>query len=386
MEALSNFAGTAVGVLDRAYYFTRISRSRPRFFPDGWGDLSCALRVQSNLINRMCDAESCSDARKLRSLRWETPTTRTSSTTCVGSFDSPQELLLPPASKTCNFLFVSPTGGVQPWDANESKSAQASPKGVVLLMPSTGEQDEGGRLELAERLAAESDMCSVIITAPLYGVRRPPEQEMHYARTVELYLTQSSAIIEEAALLVCWCADRWPSVPVCVSGFSWGGAMTCCSAILASQWAAPARVLAVPYAGSATPAVIVDGLLEDDIDWPALAGDGEAEPYEATRSRLLRTLLDTHLSEIMKPILERQCGKLAGLHAVSFGDDHFVKPEYGEELFELASQCCDANVTKVLEWRNGGHVAAFLRRPHVQTAAIQAAFQALQLHAEEKSS
>ena len=156
--------------------------------------------------------------------------------------------------------------------------------------------------------------------------------------------------------------------------------MTCVSAILASQWARGAKVLAVPYAGSATPAVIVDGLLQDDVDWPALAANDGNEPFESTRARLLKLLLETHLSEIVKPI----CGgnakgrpQLAGLRAVSFENDYFVVRAYSEELFDVASSCCAPGAAKTLVWKGGGHLCAFLRRTRVQKEAIQEAFRAL---------
>ncbi|KAL3907716.1 MAG: hypothetical protein SGPRY_010075 [Prymnesium sp.] len=134
-------------------------------------------------------------------------------------------------------------------------------------------------------------------------------------------------------------------------------------------------IVAVPYAGSATPAVVVDGLLEDDITWSALkASEGEA--FEETRERLLRHLMKTHLS-ILLPSLSARGSCLAGLHAISFENDFFVKPEYGEELFKLTRTCCLAGARNVLEWQSGGHVYAFLARSQLQTRAIHAALSAL---------
>ena len=41
-------------------------------------------------------------------------------------------------------------------------------------------------------------MCSLVPTAPFYGGRKPKNQEMHYVRSVGMYLEQSTAIVEEA--------------------------------------------------------------------------------------------------------------------------------------------------------------------------------------------
>ena len=388
MESLSSVGGALAGSLDRAYYLMRFAKNRPRFFSDGWGDVEEQKKIQANLIERLSTPECCKESRKLASLRWDDhPRVGTSGAViCRAIFESPQSDALPEASKMARFYFVSPANSVQPWKSLSSSASPSSsdggdsPKGIVLLLPSTGEQGSEGRLQLAERLAEENGFCSLVLTAPLYGARKPAEQQMHYARTVALYLLQSSTIIEEAALLLCWCADRWPGVPLCVSGFSWGGAMTCVSAILASQWARGAEVLAVPYAGSATPAVIVDGLLQDDVDWPALAAKDGNEPFESTRARLLKLLLQTHLSEIVKPICDGNAKgrpQLAGLRAVSFENDYFVVRAYGEELFDIASSCCAPGAAKTLVWKGGGHVCAFLRRMRVQKEAIQEAFRAL---------
>ena len=224
MESLSSVAGALAGSLDRAYYLLRFAKNRPRFFSDGWGDIDEQKRIQADLIERLATPESCKEARKLASLRWdEHPTTRTRSgggyTACRATFESPQSARLPDASRMARFYFVAPAdAGIQkPWEASPSPSdgGKRAPSGIVLLLPSTGEQGSDGRMQLAERLACESGYRSPILTAP--PTVRKPQQQLHYARTVALYLLQSTAIIEEAALLLCWCADRCRA-SACVSG------------------------------------------------------------------------------------------------------------------------------------------------------------------------
>ena len=38
----------------------------------------------------------------------------------------------------------------------------------------------------------------MVPTAPFHGSRKPKNQEMHYVRSVGMYLEQSTAIVEEA--------------------------------------------------------------------------------------------------------------------------------------------------------------------------------------------
>ena len=147
--------------------------------------------------------------------------------------------------------------------------------------------------------------------------------------------------------------------------------MSSCSALIASQWLpcdSPAITVA-PYAGSATPTVILEGILEDDIDWEALGGRKEARP------KLARIFESAHLKSLSHAILSNSesTARLGGVHAVSFLHDYFVSKSFSEDLFECLSSCCFPGVTKEQSWRPGGHIAAFLARHQYQHQAIRAA-------------
>lgn len=347
----------ALGALDKGYYVARVIQWRPRFFADGWGNVEAAEAAQFELCQQFKPEPPA--------LEWEKPR----GNLCVASFESPMAHRLPEEARLASFHFVSPERSdialVEPWN-----SEPTAPTAIVLLMPATAEETPDGRIALAQKLA-EDGVCSLILGAPFYGKRKPTNQQMHYIRTVEMFLDQSTAIVAEAASLMCWCASRWPGVPICVSGFSWGGAMTCVSSIVASQLAPSAQIVAVPYAGSATPAVLVDGLLQDDIQWSAL---GESADFDKTRDRLMNVLLQTHLSKIVENVEGKP--QLAGLHVVNFENDGFVKAEYGEELYTIMSTCCKPDATRVFRWQSGGHVYAFLARQQLQVDAIQQACKA----------
>ena len=77
--------------------------------------------------------------------------------------------------------------------------------------------------------------------------------------------------------------------------------MAACASVVAAQWCrAPHLVAAAPYAGSATPAVIVDGLLEGDIDWTALRG--AAGTRADAKARLFPILLKMHLNRFTEAV------------------------------------------------------------------------------------
>mmetsp|Transcript_37720 Transcript_37720/g.70342 ORF Transcript_37720/g.70342 Transcript_37720/m.70342 type:complete len:371 (+) Transcript_37720:61-1173(+) len=358
----------ALGALDNAYTLTHLRTQRPRFFADGWGDVPAAQAAQEALFDRKPEAPLA--------IEWDAP----KANVCCGRFRSPFAERLPEEVQEASFVFVSPLGpdGMpvsQPWSSGSSAMG-AQPSAIVLLLPATGEENLDGRVAIAQKLARENSMCSLVVAAPFYGHRKPKGQQMHFVRTVEKYLDQSNAIVEESAALISWCTGFWPTVPVCISGYSWGGAMTCVTALVASQWEPSAQILAVPYAGSATPAVLVDGLLQDDIQWPALVKN-EDETFQVTHDTLMNVLLQTNLSSVVGPLEAAGKANLSGLHAVSFENDGFVKPEYGEDLFALTSKCCKPGAKRVLSWQAGGHVYAFLARQRVQTAAIQSACSSL---------
>ena len=242
------------------------------------------------------------------------------------------------------------------------------------MLPATAEQGSGPRVTAAEVLAKESNMASIIITAPFYGARRPPGQPMHYVCTVGDFWNAGTAIMEEAALLACWSAEQFPRAPICTTGFSWGGAMASCTGLLASQWLRPGgpRISVVPYAGSATPSVILDGLLNDDIDWTALGGRIAAE------SELARVFDCAHLRTLTEAILlnPEATARLAGVHVVSFRHDGFIRKSFSEDLFAHLSSCCVPGGLKQFSWKSGGHVAAFFTRGRHHIPAIARALDA----------
>jgi hypothetical protein len=237
---------------------------------------------------------------------------------------------------------------------------------------------------------------------------------MHNILNVGDMMVQGMAISTEAAavanaFLRATEADR---TPVVFSGFSWGGAMSVVSAMglakIAQNDAASIdlrRVATVPYVGCGSPAVLCEGILGGDVDWPAmcasfdraLAGENPkasaaATIYrdvakehprwnqlgvvkEATR-RVLRRLDTAGIAKNAAPAMR---GKIGALHSIVTGHDHFVPHPMGDELHRdamvfVATPASTSDVVNVkLERIGGGHVTAFFSKEPRLVAAISGA-------------
>jgi len=149
------------------------------------------------------------------------------------------------------------------------------------------------------------------------------------------------------------------------------------------------EICAAPYAGSATPAVLTDGVLAGDIDWEALvkqddeefcaaSQDGfstetktEQEKADRAKQKVRTVLMSAHLSKFSESLNAERVGRLRAVECVSFRDDFFVKQEYCQDLFEiLRSWVGDPNTAHMI-WLSGGHVQAALSRRSEQRGAIE---------------
>jgi hypothetical protein len=243
-----------LGLIDYSYILITLYRGakRPRYFRLGWGDLHEYRRVLNEFMKSFEEVNVPFDLHS--KLEWEEPVTDGSLQITYGKFISPMAVSLPAESRLCNVCLVSP-----------EKNPDAARVSVVM-MPATGEQCYTNRYAMAKVLA-ERGWSSVIICAPYYGHRRPLLQDEDCHDTVTDYLLMNISIINEAALVVRHMLATG-SDTVCVTGFSWGGAMAACTTVVASHWGADHNKIAcVPYAGGANPAGFADGMLECTIDW-----------------------------------------------------------------------------------------------------------------------
>jgi cephalosporin-C deacetylase-like acetyl esterase len=83
----------------------------------------------------------------------------------------------------------------------------------------------------------------ILLIAPFYGKRRPSNQRKWFLRVVHSMASQAVGIALEAACLLHW-AREFFSLPVALTGISYGGAM---SALASKLY--PYDVAIVPYMG-----------------------------------------------------------------------------------------------------------------------------------------
>ena len=211
---------------------------------------------------------------------------------------------------------IAGRASVRPWEAAGEGSAateDSPPRDVIVLLPATGEETYATRAAHALGLVRERGAVVLALTAPFYGVRQPLQEAPAAAlswrglplgsspQTVGDLLAQSVAIISEggkellsasvcykshatpghlschAVALVLWANARSPGSAICVSGFSWGAAMAAGIALGATAALPPgvaqSRLSCVPYVGSPTPELIVDGIMHESVAWEALVAD-----------------------------------------------------------------------------------------------------------------
>ena len=127
--------------------------------------------------------------------------------------------------------------------------ACAGIRAVCVMLPATGDQGFSQRMWLAARPLAAAGVLVVLPVAPLYGKRKPANQDRWYVREVHLMFKQAISIAVEAAALLHWAREQHGStVPLAVTGISWGGAM---AALAAQLYNGPLAV--IPYMGCMSP-------------------------------------------------------------------------------------------------------------------------------------
>jgi len=300
---------------------------------------------------------------------------------------------LPEESKRCLFRVVAPArsaAALRTLTTTESSvEGDESPKAVIILLTSTGEQGSGPRVAVAKELARRLGFFSVVPTAPLYGRRRPKGQKRHYISTAAKILDQSTGVFTEAGSLACWCADRFPNAKIIISGFSWGGAMCAGAAILGANWmrddAQRHRLGAAPYVGAHSPEILVDSVIYHDIDWKSLAL--EAESLDDAENRLRAIFGKSSIAGLVADVngvtlaqLDDESFKprryLQASHSVITLNDKFVSIPSMMRLHHGLVKACPEGKAKYTEVV-GGHLLAWLRRKTLQVDAINEVYQEL---------
>jgi hypothetical protein len=371
---LFEFVSSALGLVDNVFSFLRIlGPARPKFFSRGWGDLAVPHKVQTSFLNQLLTEknEKTPTAFQLKSgqITWGKTAEESSIKIQQASFVSPVADHLPEESKDCRFFMVRPTNKTSTNDV------------YVVMLPATGEMGKSTRLNMARFYAKEYGWSSIIITAPFYAARKPSQQELFLINTVSDLLLQSIALTQEAACLICYYLEQSSQTKVCVTGFSWGGAMASTSTAAALLGGADGRRIAcVPYVGSASPVCLADGILETSIDWKSLKENKDTPDYQV-RQRLFDEFNKAQLSvitEYLKPLGKERSTSVAVLRVVAMCDDYFIRRRHVDSfLVQLRDLSLDGR-QMIVRWLPGGHVLAALLRPYCHRNAVVDAMQTLQ--------
>mmetsp|Transcript_22571 Transcript_22571/g.41990 ORF Transcript_22571/g.41990 Transcript_22571/m.41990 type:complete len:366 (-) Transcript_22571:797-1894(-) len=355
LALVNDLLSWCLGIPDRLFPLLNSFPGGPKFFSQGYGNPKIFFDRRSYILDSLRD-----ETYDFQMKGFELDETQADSKIVMskGKFLSPVANLLPKEAQTCHFQLIEPV-------------EDAKKEVYVIMFPSTGEMGGGSRRAMAKRLAQKYGWCTIILTAPFYGWRKPAAQKAFFIDRVTDILLQSEAVIEEGMLLTRWILQKDPSALVGHTGFSYGAAMaSCTSAISLAAGMDGSRIACMPYVGSASPNVLADGVLESGIDWKALTYSAD-EPYATTRKRLYDIFDETQLRVLAK----HEHGKIAVASGVSFSSDGFIQPKYS---MALKSQLAAVTSSPPkLRWLPGGHAFAALVRPVVQTQLLEETMQEL---------
>eukprot|EP00747_Dinoflagellata_sp_TGD_P225281 gnl/TRDRNA2_/TRDRNA2_98756_c0_seq2.p1 gnl/TRDRNA2_/TRDRNA2_98756_c0~~gnl/TRDRNA2_/TRDRNA2_98756_c0_seq2.p1 ORF type:complete len:184 (-),score=6.25 gnl/TRDRNA2_/TRDRNA2_98756_c0_seq2:230-715(-) len=128
-------------------------------------------------------------------------------------------------------------------------------------------------------------------------------------------------------------------------------------------------IACIPCLGSTSPAVMVTGIINWQLDWQKLQEE-HSHTLEEAKSALeaefrgitLKTLVDTapHPKALVQSMVQ-----------VSARDDYYVDSGEGQDLYDTLAPSC---YKQTLRWVDGGHVYSFVRADSDFVSAIVDAF------------
>jgi Alpha/beta hydrolase domain containing 18 len=425
-DILFDYCSWLLGQWDNVILLLRLlGNSSPKYCSKGWGQeqLESSYREEDRLLRSLvhggCEGAT-GEARDgmpatlptLNDTMVEWGSARLEGKVSVreGQFESPLANFLPKESRNCRFYLVSPSADGRRSSRSRSISSRSNSSSVyIIMLPATGEMGKGERLDMARQLARDHGWNSIIVTAPFYGTRRPPSQYLFFQDTLGDHLMQSQAIVREADMLIRHCQSSSSSLiddvgsrgrddgrcrsnsKVVVTGFSWGGAMSCVSTAVALLAGADGRRLAcVPYVGSASPNVVADGLLVNAFDLKALKVSQEALTAELGKTQL-STIVDALVEQNQNRIkaqegraIDSQAPSVVALPPTSrpavvkmysMKHDGFIRQKphvelHVEAMKRLAGPSASSSTSFSMKVLPGGHIMAAVLRPIYQKRGI----------------
>jgi len=255
-------------------------------------------------------------------------------------------------------------------------------RGLVVLTAATGEETYEGRERRFGIPLSKHGIGVLLLTVPYYGSRRPVGQVACYIRTVSEYMLQyvfhicigsrllflflflslslshththhtphthrSLTVLLEGVSVLRWYRKTFPSIPLLVSGLSWGGGTAASIGIACRDLE---RFGCVPILGSTSPRAMVEGVLRLSVNWSALD-----ENVDMAREKLERAFELLTLETFLDDKEENRIPYVCVLNALS---DYYVTAKEGRQMYQTmkrASHRCD------MKWIQGGHVTSFVR-------------------------
>lgn len=230
---------------------------------------------------------------------------------------------------------------------------------IMLHMPCTGDEDYETRLQKLVLPLLEHGIASILVVPPLYGARRAAGQKAYYADNVAAYLIQSLAVTVESSQLMrslaCGFSVRNGETykcPLAVTGFSWGGAIAACTAVMSQL-----PVACAPCIGMASPKALSTGIIQWQIDWSALMKEDKCSLVQAT-CKIERLFESFSLAKLLQSAPKK--ATLVSLVQVAATSDYYVSVEDGQQLHNTLANAVQPGGHSELEWVSGGHASAFL--------------------------
>jgi pimeloyl-ACP methyl ester carboxylesterase len=315
--------------------------SRPRLYPDGFGDLD-GLEALVDRV-RAYSGPAPADAIDIRWTHDPVVYARSGIVSRRGVFESPRADILAERSHRAGVELI------MPGTDHEARGP------VCLLLAATGEEGFTLRRRFAVGLASLG-IGSLLLENPFYGDRRPPGQWMSILRTVRDQFAMNVATVDEGRSLLRWLHTRGHE-RIGVTGYSQGGMMTAFCAALT-----PFAVAAIPRAAgcSAVP-IFTEMALGRRFAWDRLAASFES--LDAARSHFRRCLKPVDVRRFPPPVDTRLAVIVASRH------DRFIPVA---EATALAEHWAGAR----MQWVEAGHLTGALLFGRAQLDAVRTAFAA----------
>ena len=295
------------------------------FFADGFGNLSSLVEADA-FVHSVADGTIELPLPLVKT--YDNNILKCKSYDC--SFPSPASFFLPENVCTALFRFIEPKGAM---------------KGIIIILPHTGDEWYDHRRKMMADLI-EDGYAVIIPMVPFYGLRRGPKQNLHFVRSVELFVKASAASALETAAIVKWVHKTYPSTKVCVAGVSYGGALAAYTACMVHE---PISIVSV--VGTDSGCSLISGPLATQIAWNALGSR-----RESVRKELFSVFSPRSVSNMVQ---HRMPAPLHNAVCVTAIDDVFINKNDSVLLRDALRRISHTKVVCVA----GGHITSSLFNP-----------------------